>query len=96
MCDRLRLIIQTNLIETAVDQIFIDIRREESVISLKDRYLKLNFHVVQAADETLNGVGNDIKFVNSDPIALLSGPKTTCSFGRPLEYIDQSHVLWLS
>ena len=39
--------------DTANKQSFIDIPREDSVISLDDSYLELHFDVVHAADDTV-------------------------------------------
>ena len=51
---------------TASKQIFIDIPREDTVLSLKIEYLEFNFDVVHAAEETLYDVDNDTNLVNTE------------------------------
>ena len=43
--------------------------REDSVISLLNSYLDLNFEVIKKVDDSKYGNGNERKPVNSGPIA---------------------------
>ena len=43
---------ETSTINTAISQIYINIPREDSVISLLNSYLDLNFEVVKKADDS--------------------------------------------
>ena len=57
--------------KTRNSQIYINITREDSVISLLKSYLDLNFEVIKKADDSRYVNGNDIKLVNLGPISLL-------------------------
>ena len=72
-----------------------NIPREDSVISLLNCYLHLNFEVIKKADDSRYGNGNDIKLVNLGPIALFSNFKLTTSSGKHLEDISQAHFVSL-
>ena len=67
------------LIDTANFQIYINIFREDSGISLLNSYLELNFEVVKKADNSRYGNGDDIRLVNPATIALFSNLKLTVS-----------------
>ena len=59
-----------NLINGEINQIFIDIPREDSAISLKDSYLELDFSVIHRVGALDRYVDHDhIKLVNLGPIA---------------------------
>ena len=62
---------ETSTLNTPNSQIFINLPREDSVISLLDSYLDLNFEVIKKTDNSRYGNGNDIRLVNLAPIALL-------------------------
>ena len=64
---------------TANSQVYINIPREDSVISLLNSYLELNFDVLHAATNNRYVDGNDIRLVNLGPIALFSYYKLTNS-----------------
>ena len=66
---------ETSTINTANSQVYINIPREDSVISLLNSYLELNFHVLHAATNNRYVDGNEIKLVNLGPIALFSNYK---------------------
>ena len=86
---------EISTINTANSQIYINIPREDSVVSLLNSYLELNFHVLHAATNNRYVDGNDIKFVNLGPIALFSNYKLTTSSGKHLEKIDHAHIVSL-
>ena len=76
-------------------RIYINIPREDSVISLLRSYLDLNFEVIKEAYNSRCGNGNDIRLVNLRPIALFSKLKMTTSTGKHLEDISHSHIVSL-
>ena len=69
--------------------------REDSVISLLNSYLDLNFEVIKKADDSRYANGNDIKLVNLGPIALFSNFKLTTSSGKHLEDINHAQLISL-
>ena len=85
---------EISTIKTPNSQIYINIPREDSVISLLINYLDLNFEVVKRVANSRYGNGNDIRLVNLGPIALFSNFKLTTSSGKHLE--DISHALLVS
>ena len=87
---------EISTINTANSQVYINIPREDSVISLLNSYLELNFDVLHAAAPNNRYVdGNDIRLVNLGPIALFSNYKLTTSSGKHLENIDHAHIVSL-
>ena len=86
---------ETSTINTPNSQIYINIPREDSVISLLNSYLDLNFEVIKKADDSRYGNGNDIKLVNLGPIALFSNFKLITSSGKHLEDISHVHLVSL-
>ena len=84
---------ETSTISTPNCQIYFNVRREDSVISLLNIYLELNFEVIKKADNSRYGNGNDIRVVNLGPIALFSNSKVTKSSGKHLEDISHSHIV---
>ena len=86
---------EISTINTANSQIYINIPREDSVISLLNSYLELNFDVLQAATNNRYVDANDIKLVNLGPIALFSNYKLTTSSGKHLEEISHAHIVCL-
>ena len=81
---------EISTINTANSQIYVNIPREDSVISLLNSYLDLNFDVVHAATNNRYTDGNDISLVNLGTVALFSNFKLTSCSGKHLE--DVSHV----
>ena len=61
---------EISTINTANSQIYINIPREDSVISLLNSYLNINFDVLNAATNNRYADGNDIRLVNLGPVAL--------------------------
>ena len=86
---------QISTINTANSQEYINIPREDSVISLLNSYLELNFDVLHAATNNRYVDGNDIRLVNLGPIGLFSNYKLTTSSGKHLENIDHAHIVSL-
>ena len=86
---------ETSTINTPNSQTYINIPREDSVISLINSYLDLNFEVIKNADNSKYGNGNDIKLVNLGPIALFSTFKLTTSSGKHLEDVSHAHFVSL-
>ena len=76
---------------TANSQIYINIPREDSYISLLNGYLELNFEVIKKNDNSRYANGNDIRLVDTGPIALFSNFKVTTSSAKQLEYIIHAH-----
>ena len=75
------------MINTANSQSYINIPRGDSVISLLNSFLDLNFDVFHAADpDNRYAGGDDIRLVNLGPIVLFSNFKLTSSNGHePIE-----------
>ena len=93
-CDNIRYSpSEINTINTANSQIYINIPGEDSVISLLNSYLELNFDVLHAATNNRYVDGNDIGLVNLGPVALFSNYKLTTSSGKYLENIDHGHIV---
>ena len=86
---------EISTINTANSQVYINIPREDSVISLLNRYLELNFDVLHAGTNNRYADGNDIRLVNLGPIGLFSNYKLTTSSGKHLENIDHYHIVSL-
>ena len=86
---------ETSTINTPNSQIYINIPREDSVISLLNSYLDLSFEVIKRADNSRYANGNDIRLVNLGPIALFSNLKLTTSCGKHLEDISHAHLVSL-
>ena len=87
---------EISTINTANSQVYINIPREDSVISLLNSYLELNFDVLHAAaPNNRYADGNDIRLVNLGPIALFSNYKLTTSSAKHLENIDHAHIVSL-
>ena len=86
---------EISTINTANSQVYINIPREDSVISLLNSYLEINFDVLRADNSIRYLDGNDIRLVNLGPIGLFSNYKLTTSSGKHLENIDHSHIVSL-
>ena len=86
---------EISTINTANSQVYINIPREDSVISLLNSYLDLNFDVLHAATNNRYVDGNDIRLVNLGPVALFSNYKLTTSSGKHLEEISNAHIVSL-
>ena len=86
---------EISTINTANSQVYFNIPREDSVFSLLNSYLELNFDVLHAATNNRYADGNDIGLVNLGSIGLCSNYKLTTSSGKHLENIDHSHIVSL-
>ena len=86
---------ETSTINTPNSQIYINIPRGDSVISLLISYSELNFEVIKKAENSRYRKGNDMRLVNLGPIALFSSFKLLTSSGKHLEVISHSHIVSL-
>ena len=80
---------------TPNSQVYIKIPRKDSVNSLLNRYLDLNYEVLNAATNNRYVDGNDIRLVYLCPIALFGNYKLTTSSRKHLEKIDHAHIVSL-
>ena len=86
---------ETSTINTPNSQIYINIPREDSVISLLNSYLDLSFEVTKKDDNSRYANGNDIRLVNLGPVALFSNFKLRTNSGKHLEDISHTHLVSL-
>ena len=86
---------EISTINTANSQIYINIPREGSLISLLNSYLDLNFDIVHAATKNRYADGKDIRLINLGPIALFSNYKLATSSGKHLEDVSHAHIVSL-
>ena len=86
---------EISTINTINSQVYINIPREDSVISLLNSYLELIFDVLHAGTNNRYADGNDIRLINLGPIGLFSNYKLTTSSGKHLENIDHAHIVSL-
>ena len=86
---------EISTINTAISQIYINIPREDSVISLLNSYIELNFDVLRVDNSNRYVDANDIRLVNLGPIALFSNYKLSTSSGKQLEEISHAHIVSL-
>ena len=82
---------EISTINTANSQTYIKIPREDSIISLLNSYLELNFDVLHAANNNRYVDANDIRLVNLGPIAFFSVYKLVTASSKHLEEVTQSH-----
>ena len=87
---------EISTINTANSQVYINIPREDSVISLLNSYLELNFDVLRADNSNRYLDGKDMRLVNLGPIGLFSNYRLTTGSGKHLENIDHSHIVSLT
>ena len=86
---------EISTIKTANSQIFINIPRGESLISLLKSFLDLNFDLLDAATNNRYVDGDDIRLINLAKSALFSNFKLPTSSGKHLENIDHAHIVSL-
>ena len=86
---------EVSTLNTANSQVYFNIPREDSVISLLNSYLEINFDVLQAATNNRYVYANDIRLVSLAPIALFSNYKLTTSSGKHLWEISHAHIVSL-
>ena len=86
---------EISTINTPNSQIYINIPREDSVISLLNSYFEINFDVSKATTSNRYADTDDIRLINLGPIALFINYKLTTSSGKHLENIDHAHIISL-
>ena len=86
---------EISTINTASSQIYINIPREDSLISLLNSYIDLNFDVLHANDDTRYVNNDEIRLVNLGPVALFTNYKLTTSSGKHLEEVSHAHIVSL-
>ena len=86
---------EISTINTPNSQIYINIPREDSVNSLLNSYIEINFDVLKAATSNRYADADDIRLINLGPIALFSNYKLSTSSGKHLENIDHAHIVSL-
>ena len=84
-----------NTINTPNSQVYNNIPKERSILSLINSYLELNFDVLHAAASNRYVDGDDISLVNLCPIALFSNYKLRTSSGKQLENFYHAHIVCL-
>ena len=83
-------------INTANSQIYINIPREGSFISLLNSYIELVFDVLQTTTGNRYVDSNDIRLINLGPISLFCKYKLSTSSGKHLENIEHGHIACLN
>ena len=86
---------EISTINTPNSQIYINIPRKDSVISLLNSYIEINFDVLKATTNDIYADADDIRLINLGSIALFSNYKLTTSSGKHLENIDHAHIVSL-
>ena len=86
---------EMSTINTANFQIHINIPREDSLISLLNSYIDLNFDVVHGVNNDRYADNNEFRLVNMGPVALFSNYKLTTSSGKHLEEVSHAHIVSL-
>ena len=86
---------ETSTINTAISHISINIPTEDSVISLLNSYVNLDFDVLHAATGNRYVENIDKSLVNLGPIALFSNYRMTTTSGKHLEDISHAHIVSL-
>ena len=84
---------EISTINTANSQLYINIPREDSFISLLKRDLDLNFDVVHAATNNRCLDIIDKRLINLCPPALFSNFKLTTSSACHLEDVSHAHIV---
>ena len=83
-----------NLVNKEINQIFLDIPREDSAISLKDSYLELQFKVTHRAGGHARYVrGDHIRIVKVYSLALFINYGLTSPSEKEKEEDDNSHAI---
>ena len=86
---------EISTINTPNSQVYINIPREDSLISLLNNYLELNFDVLHAANNNRYVDANDIRLTNLGAIALFSVYKLVTHSSKHLEEITHAHFVSL-
>ena len=86
---------EISTMNTPNSQIYIIIPREDSVFSLLNSYIEINFDVLKAVTSNRYADADDIRLINLGSIALFSNYKLTTSSGKHLENVDHAHIVCL-
>ena len=86
---------EISTINTPNSRIYINIPKEDSVISLLNSYIEINFDIIKAATSNRYADTDDIRLINFGPITLFSNYKLATSSGKHLENIDHAHIVSL-
>ena len=86
---------EISTINAANSQIYINIPREDSLISFLNSYIDLNFDVVHGVNNNRYADNIEIRLVNLGPVALFSKYKLTTSSGKHLEEVSHAHIVSL-
>ena len=86
---------ENSTINTPNSQVFINLPREYSVISLLNSYIDINFDVIRAATGNRYADADSIRLVNLGPIALISIYKLPTGSGKKMEEISHAHIVSL-
>ena len=86
---------EISTINTANSQTYNNIPREDSVISLLNSYLELNFDVLKAGSNDRYANTDDIRLTNLGAIALFSVYKLVTASSKHLEEITHAHFVSL-
>ena len=84
---------EISTINTASSQIYVNVPKEDSIISLLNSYLDLYFDVLHAATNVRYANNNIISLVILGPIAFCSKCMLTTSSGKHLEDISHAHIV---
>ena len=85
-----------SLVNGENNQIFIDIPRDDSAISLKDSYLDLDFNVInRSVAHNRDVYGEHNRLVNLGSMVFFIKYRLTSSSGKEIEEIDNAHVICL-
>ena len=83
---------EISAVNTPSSQIYINKTGEDSVNSLVNNYIELNFDVLHDVTGNKYVDINDIRLVSIGPLALFSKYKLTTSSGKHLVFIDHAHI----
>ena len=86
---------EISTINTVNSQTYINIPREDSVISLLNSYLELNFYVLKAGTNNRYADTDDIRLTNLGAIALFSVYELVTASSKHLEEITHAHFVSL-
>ena len=86
---------EISTINSANSQTYINVTREDSVISLLNSYLYLNFDVLYSVTDNRYVDDNDIRLVNLGPTALFNKYKSTTSSINYVEDIGHTYIVSL-
>ena len=86
---------EISTINTANSQTYINIPREDSIISLLNSYLELNFDVLKAESNDRYANTDDIRLTNLGALALFSDYKLVKSSNKHLEEVTHAHFVSL-